>query len=128
MSVFTVMMVTVVAIIGVNLFRAITKQYDIWIILSVSVIIFSFVLTQLADIIDFITSLRNFLPLESNHFLLLGKIVGISFLGEFVSSLCIDSGMKSVATNVEIACKCSVLMLSIPLFKEILKIVEDLIM
>lgn len=128
MKITTVLLATLISLIVINLLRSVTNRYETWIILGVSVIIFSFVLVQLTDIFDFVKHLQGYLPQNLEYLPLLGKVIGIGLLGEFVSSLCVDSGMKSIASNVDIACKCSILVLAIPLLKDVLEMIKELML
>ena len=54
------------------------------------------------------------------------KVFGISFIAETVSDICRDAGESSIASKIELFCKAEILILCIPLIKEILEIIKNL--
>lgn len=51
------------------------------------------------------------------------KIIGVSYMCEFISSVCRDAGESSIAIKVDIAGKLIILSASIPVFKELINII-----
>ena len=54
------------------------------------------------------------------------KSMGISLLSSTAADLCRDSGESAVATKLELLGKCEIIVLSIPLLKELLSLAEEL--
>lgn len=55
------------------------------------------------------------------------KALGIAIITQLAGDVCRDAGTSSVATKVEIAGKIAILILTVPLFEEILEIAIGLI-
>ena len=54
------------------------------------------------------------------------KSMGISLLSTTAADLCRDSGESSIASKLELLGKCEIVLLSIPLLKELLTLAEEL--
>ena len=57
----------------------------------------------------------RFLPLEQEYIALMLKIVGVTYLSEFASSLCKDAGYSAVAGQIELVGKLTILTIGMPI-------------
>lgn len=98
----------------------------LWIYLSMalSVFVLAYILNRLGFLIDFMDEVMDGIGLESGYFEILIKIVGISYLCEFTSNICRESGFLAVAGQIEIGGKLTMLVMSMPI---LLAIVETVI-
>ena len=55
------------------------------------------------------------------------KAVGICFFTQLASDVCRDAGEGSAASKIEFAGRCAVLVISLPLFTEVLELASALI-
>ncbi len=76
---------------------------------------------------DFLNDVLDDIGLESGYFDILIKIVGISYLCEFASNLCKESGFLSVAGQIEMGGKLTMLVLSMPILFAIVDVVTSLL-
>ncbi len=124
--------VTVVAIglIG-SILTVIVKQYKpefaIYISIITVVIIFSSVLGVALPIISDIKSIINKTSISFEHISILIKSVGICYLTQFVCDICKDSGQTAIANKIELTGKVAICIISLPLFHELISIVEVII-
>ncbi len=51
------------------------------------------------------------------------KVIGVSYMCEFISSVCKDAGESSVALKIDIAGKLIILSASVPIFKELINLI-----
>lgn len=98
----------------------------LWVYLSLalSVFVLFYIINQLSFAMDFLDEVMGEIGLESGYFEILIKIVGISYLCEFASNLCKESGFLSVASQIEIGGKLTMLVMSMPI---LLAIVDTVI-
>ena len=68
-------------------------------------------------IIDYLNTLVQ--PYSQKYITLLMKTVGISLLTATAADICRDSGESAIASKVELVGKCEILLLSLPLLKDI---------
>ena len=75
-------------------------------------------------IIDGLLEIQNCLPLEVGYIQTLMKIIGITYIAEFASDLCKDAGYQTVAGQIQIFGKLSVLTVSIPILTALLHTIQ----
>lgn len=88
-------------------------------------LIFVYILAQISVISDFIKSVLTKLPINNTYLVQLFKMLGITYVADFSSSICKDAGYQSIAGQIEIFGKLSILALSIPGLAYILDLVEQ---
>lgn len=89
----------------------------LWVYLSLalSVFVLFYILNRLSFVMDFLDDVMGEIGLESAYFEILIKIVGISYLCEFASNMCKESGFLTVASQIEIGGKLTMLVMSMPI-------------
>ena len=99
-------------------------EYAVLMGIAAVVLIFSFVLVQVQQVADFLQTLIGRLPLDDGTLTILFKMLGITYIGEFASSICKDAGYASLAGQIELFAKISILVLSIPCIGNILELLD----
>ena len=66
--------------------------------------------------------LRESFPIDSSYLTVLVKIIGITYIGQFSSAICKDAGYQMIGTQIDLFCKLSVMVLSMPVLLAILEI------
>lgn len=121
----------ILQIIGIGLLSAILAvvvkkdkpEYAIHISIAAGLIIFIFILGKLATVINVFNNIANKASIDSTYLNIILKIIGISYLVEFGSQICKDSGENAIASKIEIAGKVIILVLSIPILQTLLDLV-----
>lgn len=68
----------------------------------------------------------SYLPVESGYFVLLFKIIGITYITEFCSDICKDAGYSTIAGQISMAGKLTVLGISMPIITTLLELIAGL--
>lgn len=100
-------------------------EYAMAIGMIAGLLIFFYVLAEVTYVTDFINEVIKYLPIDKSYILILFKILGITYIAEFSSNICRDAGHSSIAGQIEIFAKLSILILSIPGLKYILDILNE---
>lgn len=100
-------------------------EYAMTVGMIAGILIFFYVLAEVSYVTDFINEVLKYLPIDKSYMLILFKILGITYIAEFSSNICKDAGYSSVAGQIEIFAKLSILILSIPGLKYILDILNE---
>ena len=100
--------------------KAQKPDYSVYLCLGVSLLIFSCVVEKLSVIVDGIQMIQDSLPLKAGYIQILMKIIGITYIAEFASDLCKDAGYQTIAGQIQIFGKLSVLAVSIPVLNALL--------
>ncbi|MDO5155419.1 MAG: SpoIIIAC/SpoIIIAD family protein [Eubacteriales bacterium] len=101
----------------------------IWIYLSIglSIFILIYAVNRLSFVMDFIHNVLGDIGLESGYFEILFKIVGISYLCEFTSNICRESGFVSIASQLETGGKLTMMVLSLPILMAIVEMITGVL-
>lgn len=107
------------------------KQYKPEFGFSVSVIatviIFSFILPNLSDVISYVSEIAGISAVTEDNFKIMLKCLGICVITKLTSDACRDCGQEALSSKAEMAGKVIVISISIPLFSELLKIIESVL-
>lgn len=118
--------IIVAALISLTL-RDYKKEYAV--LIGLAVCIFA-VLTALPDILKlfrFISDTANSVSGMGGKLEPLSKALGIAFVTEIASNLCIDTGERSMAGKIELLGKVSILIVSLPLAQQVLDVIKGLL-
>lgn len=83
-------------------------------------------LREMKQILDVFETIRSYSGISKSYFQILLKLIGISFLCEFASNICKDSGQATIGKQIEFIGKLSILVVSIPIFRTLLETVQKL--
>ncbi|MFG6331740.1 MAG: stage III sporulation protein AD [Lachnospiraceae bacterium] len=104
--------------------KSLKPDYSVCLCLGVSVLLFFFVAEKLTVIMDGLSAVQSCLPLEAGYVRILMKIIGITYIAEFASDLCKDAGYQTIAGQIQIFGKLSVLTVSIPVLTALLDTIQ----
>ena len=114
----SIVKISLLAIVGVILalqFRSTKSEYSIYIGTGISIIIFCFCINQVNAVIGQIMTIKSYLNGGEKYLGILLKVVGITYICEFAASICKDGGFSSVAEQIEILGKLSVMLSGMPI-------------
>lgn len=105
--------------------KALKPEYGLYLCMGVSVLIFLSVTEQLQVIIGGLEAIQNCLPLNAGYIQTLMKIIGITYIAEFAADLCKDAGYQTIAGQIQIFGKLSVLAVSIPILTALIDTIQS---
>lgn len=106
-------------------FKQIKEEYGIYIGLAAGLAIFGLALSKVSVVAEGIEKAAAMMSVDSKYIRLLIKVAGISYICEFSSSLCRDSGYSSVAAQIEMAGRLSILVMSMPVVMALLDTINS---
>jgi len=83
-----------------------------------------FAISKLGGIMRNIRQMQSYVGLDESYYRILIKIIGITYLSEFASDICKDTGHASVGTFVELAGKLSIMAISMPVILALLDTIQ----
>lgn len=104
--------------------KSLKSEYAVYLCLGVSLLIFFSVTEKLSMIVEGLEMIRNYLPLNAGYLQTLLKIVGITYIAEFASDLCRDAGYQTIAGQIQMFGKLTVLTVSIPILTALLDTIQ----
>lgn len=120
--------VGILGVIGI-LFAVQLKQEKsevaIYLCIVISLIIFVGIMEHLEQLVDTIREIGNYIQIDSSYITTLIKMLGITYLAEFSSGICKDAGYQSIATQIEMFGKLTILVLSLPILLALLRTIQE---
>lgn len=101
-------------------FRNQKPEYGIVVSISGCLIIMGFVLNKLSGILRSVKQIQSYIGMNEEYYFILIKIIGITYLAEFASDICKETGHLSVGSFIELAGKLSIMALSMPIILALL--------
>lgn len=122
-------MIKIVAIgVGAALLAAWVKtikpEYALWVTLAAGIFLGFFAVMKLETIVEELNFLQSYFSTYGSYFKLLIKIIGITYLAEFSADLCKDAGANTLASQIELFGKLSILVLCMPIMTSLLETVD----
>ena len=117
----------IIGVAGVLLavqFKSGKAEYGIYISIALSLLIFFGILGQIRAIIRMVETIGAYISMDTVYIGTLLKMLGITYIAEFSSSICKDAGYQTIAGQIEIFGKLAVLVLSMPIVMAVLDAVK----
>lgn len=105
-------------------FQKTQKEFVVVIGLAVAIFIFFSILSKLEVIIEAIGKIQDAMNVEAEYVEVILKMLGITYIAELSSNICKDSGYGSIASQIELFGKMSILALSMPILLALLETFE----
>ena len=71
-----------------------------------------------------LASISAFITMDNQYYGLLFKMIGITYLCEFCSGICKDSGYQAIGSQIEIFGKISILLAGVPILMTLLETIQ----
>lgn len=95
-------------------FKAQKPEYGIYIGLAAGIFIFSYTVRQVAAVMAQLGQLKAYLGGAETYLAVLLKVIGITYICEFSADICKDAGYGTVAGQIEVLGKLSVMFAGLP--------------
>ena len=106
-------------------FRAQKPEYSTYIGLAISILIFRYALRQVEAVTSQFIRLRSYLGGAENYLSILLRVIGITYICEFSAGICRDAGYQSVAGQIEILGKLSVMFAGLPILFAVIDQIQN---
>lgn len=100
------------------------SEYGIYISIALSVLIFFSIVGRLETIVQVIKSIGEQVQIKSTYIMALLKMLGVTYVAEFASAICKDAGYQTIAQQIEIFSKLTILALSMPILLALLETIQ----
>ena len=127
MNIISIMAVGIIGTILTIVVKQYKPEFAIFASIITVVIILSYIIGAVLPIISGINSLLNKTTISFGHLSILIKTIGICYLTQFICDICKDSGQTAISNMIEIAGKVAICIVSLPLFRDIISTIENMI-
>lgn len=107
------------------LLKGTKPEYACFITVGIGLIILTLAVGKLNYLFSAVERIRESLPIDSGYLTTLIKMIGITYIGQFSSGICKDAGYQATGAQIELFCKLSVMVLSMPILLALLDTIEE---
>lgn len=100
-------------------------EYAGFITMGIGIMILGLAVGKLEYLFQSVSQLKDMLPVSQEYFATLIKMIGVTYIGQFSAGICKDAGHQSTAAQIELFCKLSVMVLSMPVLMALLNMMQE---
>jgi len=124
MEVMTVGMLGVAAVLLAIQLKAVRSEYATYLILASGILLAFYTVNRWETVLQMLRQFMEQLPVDTVYVTSLLKMIGIAYTIQLCAGLCKDAGYSSVAGQIEIFGKLTILSLSLPMVLALLDTVR----
>ena len=119
MNLGVTMVFTIVAVILALSLKSRNPEYSTFISVAVCIVLLFVCVSRM--------TLTDKIRMDSTYLVILVKLIGIAYICEFAASISKDAGYSAVASQIELLGKLTMLVVSLPVFMQVVQTVLSLI-
>ena len=107
------------------LLKSTRPEYASFITMAVGLLILGLAVGKVTYLFQTLDKIRESLPVDGSYISALVKMIGVTYIGQFSSSICKDAGYQAIGSQIELFCKLSVMVLSMPVLLALLETIQE---
>lgn len=118
----------IVGVLGALLavqFKGGKTEYGIYMSVAVSILLFTCIIDRLELFVNTVEQIGSYISFDTGYIAIMLKMIGITYIGEFCSSICKDAGYQTIAVQIEIFSKLTILALGMPVLLALLQTIQE---
>ena len=104
----------IVAILFAMQFKNSKSEYAVYISFAAGIILIFMVISRFMIIKNSLEELQQYIDINPDYIVIMIKIAGISYISDITSTMCEDAGFRTIASQIEMIGRMSILTISIP--------------
>lgn len=125
---FTVGVLGIIIVILALQLKNIKSEYSVVIMIVGCVIIFFYSILGIIKVVEILKKIINDTGINDEQIIILLKIMGISYIAEFVSDIAKDSGYSALSNQIQIYGKITILVVSVPILESLINCINGLLL
>jgi stage III sporulation protein AD len=101
------------------------NEYAIYTVIAVSLVLFYGMKDKLESIQETVSTISSMVNINTDYISILLKMIGITYVAEFATGICKDAGYQTIANQIEIFTKLTILTFSMPVLEALLLTIKD---
>lgn len=101
------------------------NEYAIYTVIAVSLVLFYGMKDKLESIQETVSTISSMVNINTDYISILLKMIGITYVSEFATGICKDAGYQTIANQIEIFTKLTILTFSMPVLEALLLTIKD---
>lgn len=123
MEIVKIVSLALVATVLTVLLKEDKPEIAVQMVVVVGIIISLFMIDKIVLVINILKELSQKADIDKLHVAVILKIIGISYIAEFGSQICIDAGSSSTASKIEFAAKIIIIVLALPILISVVNLI-----
>ena len=115
------------AVLLALILKSYRPEYIYYISIAVCICIFLLVATKLELIIGYAEKMQRMLRLDNAYMGMILKMIGVTYIADFASNICKDCGYQTIAGQIELFAKLSILVLGMPVILGFMETIGELL-
>jgi len=124
MEIIKIAVLILAAVIISNAIPTLSKEISVMIAFGCCTVVLLYIIDAVAPAVEYVKSIAKNIEFEGADIVL--KAVGVGFITQFVSDTALDCNNKALANQMVFAGRVCILVIAVPVFMEIFKIIEFL--
>ncbi len=122
-----IVQIAVIGVLGALLaiqFKGEKQEYGIYIGIVLSIFVFLGILSRVEVILKGIREIGEKIQMGGGFLSILFKMLGVAYVAEFAASICKDAGHQTIAGQIEIFSRITILALGMPVLRALLETIQ----
>lgn len=123
-----IVQVGIIGILGVLLavqFKNGKAEYSIYMSAAAGIFLFVCIIDRLEIFISTVEQISSYISMDPGYLATMLKMIGITYIAEFSSGICRDAGYQTIASQIEIFGKLTILALGMPVLLALLDTIQE---
>lgn len=127
MDILKVSIFGITAVLMALVLKGCRPEYSYYVSIAVCICIFLLVATKLELLIGYAEKMQKLIRLDNAYMAMILKMIGVTYIAEFASNICKDCGYQTIAGQIELFAKLSILALGMPVILGFMETIGDLL-
>ena len=123
MDILKIIAIGLITAICAVVLKQVKPELVILVVITGSVLILFMIIRAVGGVLVDYKSLLDKTALNNGVFITVLKIIGVGYLVEFAGDICTDAGVPSVSSKILLAGKILILVLCLPIIKNLLEVI-----
>ena len=128
MEVVKIVMIGITGVLLALFLKESKPEYSVYLSFAVGICILGYAVEKLSYLFESIKKIQEFLPVDEKYVLVLLKMTGATYIGQFSSSICKDAGYAAIAGQIELFVKLYLMVLSLPVLLALVETIHNLLL
>lgn len=124
----SVLQISLIGIVGVLLAIQLKNgrsEYGFLMSMAAGIFLFFCIAEKLELFLRTVEEIRSFLTIDTEYLAIMMKMIGIIYIAQFSSGICKDAGYQTIAAQIEIFSKLSILAVGMPVLLALLETIQE---
>ena len=119
-------LIAVAGVLLILLMKSVKSEYGIYVAIGISLILLLGMSSKLENVVETIWSVTEAIQLDKKYVKIILKMLGVVYVAEFSSAICKDAGYQTIASQIEMFGKLTLLVQGMPILEALLLTIQEL--